>query len=238
MFPKGEQQGFGFHEAPRGTLSHWIVIENGKIKNYQAVVPSTWNAGPRDAKNQPGPYEASLVGNPVADAERPLEVHPDGPLVRPVHRVRDPHARRGGQREVARQGALMPTTCVLSLGQRADERRRARARRAPRVRGAVRRRPGRRRWSTSGRRGSICRRGSRTPTASILIDTVKAPLPPGSLRLYKKADLLRRAPGVRVSPHDPGVKETLLALEFAGRAPREVALIGVVPGRDHDGARR
>ena len=73
-FPKGEQQGFGFHEAPRGTLSHWVVIENGAIKNYQAVVPSTWNAGPRDAEDQPGPYEASLVGNPVADAERPLEV--------------------------------------------------------------------------------------------------------------------------------------------------------------------
>jgi hydrogenase large subunit len=79
VFPKGEQQGFGFHEAPRGTLSHWVVIEDGKIKNYQAVVPSTWNAGPRDAKNQPGPYEASLVGNPVADTERPLEV------IRTVH---------------------------------------------------------------------------------------------------------------------------------------------------------
>ena len=74
VFPKGEQQGFGFHEAPRGTLSHWVVIEDGKIKNYQAVVPSTWNAGPRDAKDQPGPYETSLVGNPIADAERPLEV--------------------------------------------------------------------------------------------------------------------------------------------------------------------
>lgn len=74
VFPKGEQQGFGFHEAPRGTLSHWIVIQDGKIKNYQAVVPSTWNAGPRDAEGQPGPYEASLVGNPIADAEKPLEV--------------------------------------------------------------------------------------------------------------------------------------------------------------------
>jgi hydrogenase maturation protease len=63
----------------------------------------------------------------------------------------------------------------------------------------------------------------------ILIDTVKASLPPGSVRLYKKSDLLGQAPGVRVSPHDPGVKETLLALEFAGRAPRDMALIGVVP---------
>jgi hydrogenase large subunit len=79
VFPKGEQRGFGFHEAPRGTLSHWIVIRDGKIANYQAVVPSTWNAGPRDEKDQPGPYEASLVGNPVADATRPLE------LIRTVH---------------------------------------------------------------------------------------------------------------------------------------------------------
>jgi hydrogenase large subunit len=79
VFPKGEQRGFGFHEAPRGTLSHWIVIRDGKIANYQAVVPSTWNAGPRDEKDQMGPYEASLVGNPVADAQRPLE------LIRTVH---------------------------------------------------------------------------------------------------------------------------------------------------------
>lgn len=63
----------------------------------------------------------------------------------------------------------------------------------------------------------------------ILIDTIKAPLPPGSLRLYGRADLLGRAPGVRVSPHDPGVRETLLALEFAARAPREIVLVGIVP---------
>ena len=74
VFPAGEQRGFGFHEAPRGTLSHWVVIRDGKIANYQAVVPSTWNAGPRDEKGQRGPYEASLIGNPIADSERPLEV--------------------------------------------------------------------------------------------------------------------------------------------------------------------
>ncbi len=74
VFPKGEIKGVGTHEAPRGLLSHWIVIEDGKIKNYQAVVPSTWNAGPRDQQDQAGPYEASLVGNPIADPERPLEV--------------------------------------------------------------------------------------------------------------------------------------------------------------------
>jgi hydrogenase large subunit len=73
VFPKGEVQGFGFHEAPRGVLSHWVVIKDGKIENYQAVVPSTWNAGPRDGSDQPGPYEASLVGNPIADPKLPLE---------------------------------------------------------------------------------------------------------------------------------------------------------------------
>jgi hydrogenase large subunit len=72
-FPKGEIRGVGVHEAPRGVLSHWVVIRDGKIENYQAVVPSTWNAGPRDSKGQPGPYEASLVGTPVADAKLPLE---------------------------------------------------------------------------------------------------------------------------------------------------------------------
>jgi hydrogenase large subunit len=73
QFPKGEIRGVGFHEAPRGILSHWTVIQDGKIKNYQCVVPSTWNAGPRDGKDQPGPYEASLVGNPIADPKLPLE---------------------------------------------------------------------------------------------------------------------------------------------------------------------
>ncbi len=73
-YPQGEQRGFGFHEAPRGTLSHWVVIRDGKIANYQCVVPSTWNAGPRDDKGKKGPYEASLLGNPIADPKRPLEV--------------------------------------------------------------------------------------------------------------------------------------------------------------------
>ncbi|EME68641.1 nickel-dependent hydrogenase large subunit [Paramagnetospirillum caucaseum] len=73
-FPKGEVMGYGFHEAPRGLLSHWTVIRDGKIANYQCVVPSTWNAGPRDDNDNIGPYEASLMDNPIADAELPLEV--------------------------------------------------------------------------------------------------------------------------------------------------------------------
>ena len=74
VFPKGEQMGVGFHEAPRGVLSHWVVIDSGKIANYQCVVPTTWNAAPRNEKDVPGAYEACLLDNPVADPEKPLEV--------------------------------------------------------------------------------------------------------------------------------------------------------------------
>jgi hydrogenase large subunit len=66
--------GAGFHEAPRGALGHWVHITNGRIINYQCIVPSTWNAGPRDAAGDRGPYEAALVGNPVAKPDQPLEI--------------------------------------------------------------------------------------------------------------------------------------------------------------------
>jgi hydrogenase large subunit len=67
-------RGAGFMEAPRGALGHWIVIEQGKIANYQAVVPSTWNAGPRDATGQAGAYEAALAGHKLHDPAQPIEI--------------------------------------------------------------------------------------------------------------------------------------------------------------------
>lgn len=67
-------QGRYIGNVPRGTLSHWVKIQNGVISNYQAVVPSTWNAGPRDSKGQKGPYEASLIGIKVIDITQPLEI--------------------------------------------------------------------------------------------------------------------------------------------------------------------
>ncbi len=73
-WPK-EARGVGFMEAPRGALAHWIVIKDQKIDNYQAVVPSTWNAGPRDPQGQPGPYEAALQDNHVLhDPQQPIEI--------------------------------------------------------------------------------------------------------------------------------------------------------------------
>ena len=98
-------QGFGFHEAPRGALGHWVEIEDKKIKNYQCVVPSTWNAGPRDAHGQRGAYEAALLNTPLADPERPLEilrtVHSFDPCLACAVHVVDLEGRVLAKREIA-----------------------------------------------------------------------------------------------------------------------------------------
>ncbi|SFO98895.1 nickel-dependent hydrogenase large subunit [Hydrogenimonas thermophila] len=69
-----EYKGRGIGDVPRGMLSHWIRIKNGVVENYQAVVPSTWNAGPMDANGRQGPYEADLVGLKIHDLTQPLEI--------------------------------------------------------------------------------------------------------------------------------------------------------------------
>ena len=90
-------RGVGMTEAPRGALAHWIVIEDQKIANYQLVVPSTWNASPRDSKGQRSAYEASLLGTPVADPEKPLEVlrtiHSFDPCLACAVHLYDEHGR-------------------------------------------------------------------------------------------------------------------------------------------------
>jgi len=72
-WPK-QAQGFGLTEAPRGALAHFVKIENNRVKNYQMVVPTTWNASPRDEKGNRSAFEASLVGTPVKDPKIPLEI--------------------------------------------------------------------------------------------------------------------------------------------------------------------
>ncbi len=88
-------QGAGYMEAPRGALGHWIVIEDGKIANYQAVVPSTWNAGPRDPKGIPGAYEAALQDNhQLYNTKQPIEIqrtiHSFDPCIACAVHVSDP----------------------------------------------------------------------------------------------------------------------------------------------------
>jgi quinone-reactive Ni/Fe-hydrogenase large subunit len=74
-----DTKGMGLAEAPRGSLGHWVKIKEGKVTNYQAVVPSTWNAGPRGPHGEVGAYEAAVIGTVVADPEQPLEI------IRTVH---------------------------------------------------------------------------------------------------------------------------------------------------------
>ncbi len=88
-------QGVGLTEAPRGGLSHWLVVDDGRISNYQAVVPSTWNAGPRDTQGQPGAYEAALQDNHVMhDPKQPIEIlrtiHSFDPCIACAVHVTDP----------------------------------------------------------------------------------------------------------------------------------------------------
>jgi len=88
-------QGVGYMEAPRGALAHYIVIKDQKIDNYQAVVPSTWNAGPRDPSGQPGAYEAALEDNhEMYDPEQPIEIlrtiHSFDPCIACAVHVTDP----------------------------------------------------------------------------------------------------------------------------------------------------
>ncbi len=72
--PPKKGMGAGFYEAPRGALGHWVRIKDKKIENYQAVVPSTWNASPRCEENHRGQYEEALIGTPVPDPDNPINV--------------------------------------------------------------------------------------------------------------------------------------------------------------------
>jgi len=91
-------KGVGLNDVPRGSLGHWIEVEGKKIKNYQYVVPSTWNLCPRDAKGKPGPVEEALIGTPVADPKQPLEilrtVHSFDPCIACGVHVIDPNSNR------------------------------------------------------------------------------------------------------------------------------------------------
>jgi hydrogenase large subunit len=97
-WPAGEIKGVGLSEAPRGALAHWIVIKDRMIDNYQLVVPSTWNASPRDSKGQLSSYESALVGTPVAITDQPLEmlrtIHSFDPCLACAVHLYDPAGRQ------------------------------------------------------------------------------------------------------------------------------------------------
>jgi hydrogenase large subunit len=93
-----EARGVGLSEAPRGALAHWIVIKDKKIDNYQLVVPTTWNGSPRDVQGQLSAYEASLIGTPIADPKKPLEIlrtiHSFDPCIACAVHLYDPEGKQ------------------------------------------------------------------------------------------------------------------------------------------------
>lgn len=99
-----EARGHGIFEVPRGVLGHFIRIEDAKVANYQAVVPTTWNASPKDANNRRGAYEESLVGLKLADPKNPLEVlrvvHSFDPCLACAVHVIDTKGRELGQYKI------------------------------------------------------------------------------------------------------------------------------------------
>jgi hydrogenase large subunit len=99
-----EAKGVGLSEAPRGSLAHWIVIKDKKIDNYQLVVPSTWNASPRDANGNKSSYEASLMDTPMANSEQPLEilrtVHSFDPCIACAVHLYDPDGKHINQVQI------------------------------------------------------------------------------------------------------------------------------------------
>ncbi len=107
-WPK-KAKGVGYMEAPRGGLAHWIVINDKKTANYQMVVPTTWNASPRDPKGQMSAYESALIGTPIADPNNPLEIlrtiHSFDPCLACAVHLYDPKGKHISQIQIG--GACM-----------------------------------------------------------------------------------------------------------------------------------
>ena len=227
-FPKGEVRGFGYHEAPRGVLSHWVVIKDGKIDNYQAVVPSTWNAGPRDANDSPGPYEAALVDNPVSDPALPLEV------LRTVHCfiAASParftwRMRRNGRSSRSRPFEARMGVLVLGLGNilLSDE---GVGVRIVEVLDAAHELPDGVVLLDGGTSGMELLDAVAEQDCLIVADAVNAAGPAGRVIRLEDGDI-RMLFETRFSPHQLGLSDLLAALRLIGKAPSRVVLIGVVP---------
>ena len=236
QFPQHEVEGVGMHEAPRGTLSHWVVIDKGAFSNYQAVVPTTWNASPRDEKGVPGPYESSLLGKPGGRSGEAAGSPPHRALLRSVHGVRVSHARckwarnRSGEslmststgRQYAARIAIIGLGNVLlgddGFGPLAVEMFRCEYECGSNVE-----------ILDLGTPGLDLAPYLYGTDLVVIADAVHADEKPGTLCIYCEADLLARRAQLRLTAHDPGVQESLAQLRLAGHAPSELIIVGVVP---------
>jgi len=223
-------------EAPRGTLSHWVVIRNGKISNYQAVVPTTWNASPRDNEGNPGPYEASLPGTPVADAEKPLEI------LRTVHSF-DPcmacacHTFDSYDQQIAQVKVLKGVTKKViiagignvllgddGLGPYVIEHLGASYDIGPEVE-----------LVDAGTPALDFALYFANADMLLVIDAVRSGAPAGTLLRYSRNDILRGHAPLRIDAHSPALVHALMVGDFASASPSEVLLIGAAVGNTEPG---
>ncbi len=217
VFPTGEVSGFGFHEAPRGLLSHWVVIENGVIKNDQAVVPTARNAALRNEQDAVGPSEASLLETPLADPERPLEVlrtiHSSDPcLACAVHLadVTQPNQvvlLGVGNVLMSDEGVGVHAVNALEQGYGFPDGVRC-------VDGGT---------STQALLGDL-----EHLDHLIVLDAVTSGAAPATL-LRLEGAAVPAACITRLSPHQVGISDLLATLTLLGRAPKHVVQLGVEP---------
>jgi hydrogenase maturation protease len=183
-----------------------VVIRDGKIKNCQAVVPTTLNASPRDAKGNPGPCEASLLGNPVADPEKPLE------LLRTVHSF-DPC-----------MACACHTFDADGLGPYVIEQLLAADDFGPEVE-----------LLDAGTPALDLTLYFANADMLVVVDAVKSSVPAGTVLRYGREDLLRHHAPLRVDPHSPAWGITLQFGNFADQSPKEVFLVGASVGSTEPG---
>ena len=225
VFPGHGVEGVGTHEAPRGTLSHWIVIKDEKIKNYQAVVPSTWNASPRDASGAHGPYEASLLHTPLARPEEPLRSFAHGALLRSLHGMRLPRVRSVGPADRQSKG-VMKNMLIGGIGNvlLGDDGV------GPYVAQLL--------ASRYEFEDGVEVLDLGTPALDlidqisgrdvvILIDSVDTDAAPGTVLLYRKDEIMRHRPALRMDPHSHALVDTLHQCRTFGVAPASLLLVGI-----------
>jgi hydrogenase maturation protease len=215
-------EGVGTHEAPRGTLSHWVVVKNGRLANYQAVVPTTWNVSPRDNKGQPWPYEASLLGNPRGGSREAVGTAAHGALFRSLHGLCLPYHGSRGQTDRHRQSPVISRVLIAGIGNLLLQDDGLGPQAVARLQSE---------YEFGAEVGVLdidfvdYLRGR---DVLVLIDALSGGGEPGEILTFDKERLKGFLPNMRLSAHQPCLNETLHTAETAGIDLKEVLLVGVV----------
>ena len=229
-FPDGEIEGVGTHEAPRGTLSHWVVVKNGKLANYQAVVPTTWNASPRDRSRTARAVRSVADRQSDRRSREAAGGAAHGAFVRSLHGVRVPYLRSGRQTDRDGEGTVIPRILIAGVGNVLLEDDGFGPHAIARLEAEY----------ELGNEVELIDIG--TPALDfvdylvgrdtlIILDAVSSGGEPGEIVTFDREQLREFMPNMRLSAHQPCLQETLFAAETADVCPADVLLVGVV-GRE------